>query len=276
MKEKTKTFTMRFLAVALSLVTMLTMVPALGANAAEIDEEPVLVEEQSVETATVEPRAIGNNAGLGIAYYKLTVYKEENKNTTWGSIGQHESFTILENKGNCMRVQYSTSGDPKEGYIFDVGSVYVVPNTCLARITTGANVYYGQGEYIYETAGSVSAGEYVVVLARQYDWDYIEYNTAGGRKRGYIMNSNLTRLNTPAVEQDLPCNIYYPELKKVIDKRYDVYAGPTEKYRTVGYVDRNDGELHYCCEFTKMGSKYVYVEYKISNGKMKSGFIKIG
>lgn len=276
MKEKSKTFTLRFLALALFLVTMLPMLPVLGANAAETHAEPVLSEEEFVETATVEPRSIGSNAGLGIAYYNITVYTDTSRTTTKGTIYKHEGFTILEKTGSYMHVQYSTSNGAKDGYIFDLGSVYVWPNSCLARITTSANVYYGQSEYIYERAGSVSAGEYVVVLARQYDWDYIEYNTNSGRKRGYILNANLTRLNTPAVEQDLPCNIYYPDQVVNVSGNTPVYAGPTNVYCSVGTVGISDNPMNYCNAFTVMGSRYVYVEYSVSSGKLKSGYIRVG
>lgn len=276
MKGKAKTSILRFLAVTLSVVTMLTMFPAFGANATKIDAEPALIEEQSVKTATVEPRGIGNNAGLGMAYYNITVYTDTSRSATKGTIYKHEGFTILENTGSYMHVQYSTSGAAKDGYIFDLGSVYVWPNSCLARITTSANVYYGQSEYIYERVGSVTAGEYVVVLARQFDWDYIEYNTSSGRKRGYIRNANLTRLNTPAVEQDLPCNIYYPDQVVNVSGNTTVYAGPTNIYYAVGSVGTSDNPLNYCNSFTVMGSRYVYVEYSVSSGKLKSGYIRIG
>lgn len=255
MKEKNKKFTTRFLALALCLVTVLTIVPAMRANAA----------------------APYHNGGLGIARTQQTVWTDTSTNTRVGSIYAHEGFTILENWGSAyVRVEYSTSSGTKTGYIVNP-NIWTDSNSCVASVNTSSNVYYGQeGAYLYRKVGAVSAGEDVVVLASQAGWDYIEYNTTSGRKRAYIEHSKLTWRNNPATVRDLPCNEHYPDKYINVSNGTTVYAGPSEQYFRVGTVSTSDNPLYYCWEFSQFGSTYVYVEYEVDGSNIKkSGFIKI-
>ena len=264
MKERSKTFTMRFLALALSVVTMLTMFPALNANAASIDD--------IMPVAETAEQIYGR---LGIARTQQEVWAMDGTGKL-GTIFAHEGFTIRESYGDgTLDVEYSTPRGTQRGFIVNP-NVYVDYDTCWAVANRNATVYYTTIPSLSETIGSISEGENVIVLARQHDWDYIEYNSPSGRKRGYVEHYKLTWINYPANVRDLPCNEYYPEKVINLNRAVDVYAGPSDEYFRVGSVGVSDNPLHYCWEFSEFGSTWAYVEYTVtSTGKIKSGFIKI-
>lgn len=178
-------------------------------------------------------------------------------------------------------VEYSTSNGAKRGYIKVPADENLYRGDGLGKVKTSSTVYYGRtdkkGKYgSYQSAGSVSAGEMVAILAKNDDWAYIEYNTNSGRKRGYMKYSNLKVYNRPGVFDDLYC--YNKETtKKITGKKY-VYSGPTSLYTQVGYVENEEVKVFqdlYVYDNNNKGHKSQYIEYE-SGGKTKSGFLVFG
>lgn len=83
----------RFLALVLSIVSVVSLIPAVSASAAEMY----------------------STGGWAIANEKSTVYDANGKSI--GSVYAFEGFTVLEKSGTTLHIEYSTSGDPKEGYL---------------------------------------------------------------------------------------------------------------------------------------------------------------
>ena len=141
---------------------------------------------------TIPVRAETINGGLGsTCYNQLTVWTTPSKSGVRGYVYAHESFTILSKSGNVYHIQYSSSSGTKDGYLVGETINDYTSNTCVASAKWNTAVYYGPDANSYDQAGTVYSGEYVAVVASNGSWDYIEYNTSAGRKRGYVLTSNL-------------------------------------------------------------------------------------
>lgn len=256
MKNKFKVLTTRILTFFLSIFTFFAMVPLFLSN----------VYAETLYTG-----------GLGIANEAQTVWETTNGTGKVGTIYKNEGFTILYTNNNVMRVQYSSPNSTtgmKEGYIVNPNVTSLVDGTSVGKVNYGTSVYFGPNTGTYERAGSVNSGEYVVVLERSNGWAFIEYNTkADGRKRGYINDSNLT-IYYPSRLSSL--NIYNRNsINKVsVNSKRDIYQGPTSTYNINGSVSASDGYMQYFWWGGFNGEAYWYVEYSLSNGKLKTGYLR--
>ena len=253
--EKNTKLTKRILALALSFIVILTMLPFGHAKAAETQYY----------------------GGQEIAWQDFVVYNSTSWTTSIGKIYKYEGFTVLLQNApsGYLWVEYSTSSGTKRGYIQIPNDEWGGRTDGLARVTTYSNVYYGNDTSKYKRAGSVSANEIVAILAKNGDWVYIEYNTTSGRKRGYMLYSNLEVYNRPGSFDDL--YTYNTAAKMVyMDGKYIVYSGPTSLYSKVGSVTNE-----YVCEYSQdvvLGTNTsYYIEYLVDGtDEWKSGFIVFG
>ena len=142
-------------------------------------------------------------SGLGINYGgSIPVYSNSNLTTQKGSIYDEEGYTILRsgvnsNGAKYYEVSYSNSTSTGgTGYLkdSDVGYHYT-QRTSSGMVTSSTTVYYGTNTSNYGSSGSVSAGEYVCILAKKSNYYYIEYNTSSGRKRGWCVKSAINNGN---------------------------------------------------------------------------------
>lgn len=217
------------------------------------------------------------DGGWAIAYNDQEVFNETSCSTHKGTIYRNEGVTVLNVIGDVAKIQYSTSGDPKTGYV-PLSSIYTgfLADTCVAKVTTFANTYYGNSTS-YGRCGSVTAGELVVVLAKNDNWVYVEYNTTSGRKRGYMLYSNLSCYNRPSYFPDL--YTYNKSQEDVGSQRYSsgckVYSGPSTQYTTTDTLDETiELPVYYSFCWPLLGPiEWEYVEYTV-NGVRKSGFIE--
>lgn len=255
MIQNKKMSIMRIVCMALVLATVLSMIPALNASATS-----------------------NYNGGFTMSGSRaMTVWEDESCLNKVGTIYAYEGYTILNLAGNGAFVQYSSPSGMKEGYIYDPDySADSVNKTAVARVTTSSQLYYGPNGSSYVNSGSVNANELVVVLASDYNWSYIEYNTNSGRKRGYIENSKLSWYKYPSGMETLPTNQYASNHYVDITKTTTVYAGPSDVYPSVGSVGTSDGRVYYYGNpIVVNNTQYVYIQYtQTSSGKLKSGFIK--
>lgn len=254
-----KSFFKRFWALALVCVTVLSM----GVIA------PVKASAQTTY-----------NGGWAFTTGQLTVYDDQACTVYKGKVYENESFTVLNKYSNGVYwIEYSTStSTPKNGYIKP--SEYVnerMANSCVATANTATNVYYGNSSSAYLKAGSISAGERVVVLSKYNGWAFIEYNTANGRKRAYVESSKLTCYNEPAVYEEFHFDI--SGFASDVPHYYDVFAGPSYTYARVGSVGYNDGRVESVIirgiyPGDEVSGTTYFIEYNVTGStQKKSGYI---
>lgn len=206
------------------------------------------------------------------------VFNESSLKTHKGTVYAAEGVTVLKVSGNSAEIQYSTSGGPKKGFV-PVSSLYtnLLAKTCVAKVSNSSKIYYGRSSS-YSTCGSVSAGELVAILAKNGSWVYVEYNTTSGRKRGYMLYSNLSCYNRPGSFPDL----YTYNNKGIGTHHYThgskIYSGPSYQYTTVTTLKQTVDLVYYGSysnpAFASGSVEYEYVEYVDSDGIRKSGFIE--
>lgn len=196
-----------------------------------------------------------------------------------GTLYKHEGCTMIfhyDFSGNgksyhVAYVEYSTSSGTKRGYVYNQYLIFPF-DTCVGVVNTNINVYGGPSETEYDSIGSLSSLEFVGILAKEGDNIYVEYNTTGGRKRGYIKYSQITAYNRPAIFPDFYTN---GVVAHIIPQRCVVRGGPNSNYAELGAV--NNEEVT-CFNTNGAGDNYTFeytcIEYKVdSTGKKKRGYV---
>lgn len=248
----------RFTVAVLALVSLLVLLPATNAHAAEYYQ---------------------GYYGWVVGSGSCSVYANSDLTSRIGSVSTYEGVTVLSENANSYYIEYSISSSPgyKRGYV-SKSRLYTEPDeTCLGKVTSSTTVYYGKGTTAngYQSAGSVSSGEYVSVLADDGTWTYIEYNTLSGRKRGYIARSALTIYNKPSGMKPyykLDGNPYTTNA----DKSCTIYAGPSEEYYKVGSITQGE-KIKIIADFNISFHHFRLIEYtQTSSGLVKSGYILDG
>lgn len=260
MKNKFRGLTTRIVAMALAVVAVFGMIPALSASAATNS---------------------ANTGGLGIANRDHIVYEWGSGSGEKGKIFKNEGFTILRHvegyEKPSIEIEYSTSEGKKHGYLYDYNITSYESSTSVATVISGSSVYYGPNTSTYERAGSVDTSETVVVLESSNGWAFIEYNTAAyGRKRAYITTDKLNianpeRLDGLCIYNRNPNN-KYPITGTATRP---IYQGPSTTYNDNGSVSYKDGSVQYFWWGGTNGEAFYYVEYSISSGKLKTGYLQV-
>ena len=224
------------------------------------------------------------NSKQEIAWKDFDVYEYHDWKNKIGRIGILEGFTQLEQNGpeGWLWIEYSTSNGAKRGYIqIPVDELGMVTHECVAKVTKTTTLYYGPDTSAYHDSGTVYAGEYVAIMGKNGNWAYVEYNTTSGRKRGYMVYSNLYTYGGIDLYWDYPVYKYAPE-NNYINERKAIYSGPTTRYPIIGYVDHEEVKSYYKDNIVAIisgnpGCSSEYVEYKVDGtNKKKSGFILWG
>lgn len=254
--QKNKKLRRKLITLVLAIVTIISVMPGNMAFAAEISSNQYY-------------------GGWQIADKNYTVYSSTQWTNAIGTIFKDEGFTILmqDYPSGYLWVEYSTSSGAKRGYIKVPIDDAVARGDAVAQVAVTSTVYYGRTDYsgtygAYQSAGTVYAGEFVAIVAKNDDWAYIEYNTTVGRKRGYVKYSNLTVYNRPGLYPDI--YYYYDEISQYKSGRQYVYSGPTKMYAQVGWVENENVTVFYTGEMN--GHNFQYIEYS-SGGQTKSGFL---
>lgn len=246
----------KFIKVALSLVLTLivgiSMIPTTPVKAASID------------------------GGLGsTCYSQLTVWTTASKSAVRGYVYAHESFTILSKSGNVYHIQYSSSSGTKDGYLVGETINDFTSNTCVASARANTTVYYGPDTGSYDAAGTVYSGEYVTVVGSNGTWDYIEYNTSAGRKRGYVLTSSLTSYSRGSIN-GLSIYNFRSDYYVNVSSNRTIYGAPFSQSNPIGSVNSADNPIYYCAITGSSGESFCYVRYvNFSTGKYKTGYLKM-
>lgn len=133
--------------------------------------------------------------------------------TTLGTVYAGEGLTLLYDYGytgdnGSYRIAYieiSTSTGTKRGYVYNDQLDNAGYNTSVARVTATNSAYSGP-DNSYVKLGGAYYNEFVSILAKEGDKVFVEYNTTGGRKRGYMSYSNLYNYNHPGWYNDFATN----------------------------------------------------------------------
>ncbi len=270
-----KTRMFRFLATFISMTLLMGLIPVASAFATS--------ENKATVTATEE----GSN-GWGISMdNELVVYDDADLTIrNGGKIFAQEGFTVLSsgttsNGQGYLKVNYSTSTNSsgRTGFIAREFVVFNSSNASPGTVTSSTNVWYGTNTNSYQTVGSVSAGETVVVLAVDNGWVYIEYNTLSGRKRGWCQSSNISFSTVGKAFHSYPASSNDVNPNQSIQSGYKVvYAGPGEKYARVGEIATNNKPetVTLLAKYSLQFHNWYFIEYATSNGTLKTGYIYEG
>lgn len=163
-------------------------------------------------------------------------------------------------------IEYSSPSGTKRGYVYNQYLVFP-HDTCVGVVNSAATVY-GSPNSDASELGSLGSLEFVGILAKEGDIIHVEYNTNGGRKRGYIKYSEITPYNRPASFPDFYSNgvaSYIP------DEKLTVYGGPNTNYAELGAV-RNEEVINFRTNNEYFA--YTCIEYTVtSTGKKKRGYV---
>lgn len=194
-----------------------------------------------------------------------------------GTLFKHEGctflFSYLFNGENIAFIEYSTSSGTKRGYVYSKYLTFPL-ETIVGVVKEAINVYGGPGSN-FANIGSLGAGELISLLAKESNDIYVEYNTNGGRKRGYIKWDTIDpRDYTPGT---LFADFYTNgTTSHIIDQRCVVYGGPNNNYAELGAV--NNEEVT-CFNTNKADTnqytfEYTCIEYTVSStGQRKRGYV---
>jgi Zinc carboxypeptidase./Bacterial SH3 domain. len=182
-----------------------------------------------------------------------------------GSVSANEKVTVLiPNVSGFAFIEYSTSNGSKRAYV-SASTLTMTSTTALAKMNYDTPTY--SEPYLYgQQIGSLFEEEYVVVLQQNSRMAYIEYNTTSGRKRAYVFNYKLTRVNTTEQVPNLEVSNDY--IFAFINNAVDVYGGPSsDNYAVIGSVGplEDIGMIH-------KENNWIYIQYATTGGP-KRGFI---
>lgn len=197
-----------------------------------------------------------------------------------GTLGKYEGCTFLFSyklgDKNIAFIEYSTSTGTKRGYVY---SQYLIfPHETLVCIANENLTVYSGPSSNHAQLGSVYAGELVSVLAKESNTIYVEYNTIGGRKRGYI---DWTKVNPRNYTKGMVFPDFYitthasVKLSGWVSNRQIVYGGPNTTYANTGAVNLED-VIDFNTEANPI-FPLTYIEYYITGTTQKKcGYIDPG
>ena len=134
--------------------------------------------------------------------------------------------------------------------------------TSVARVTATNSAYSGP-DTSYVKLGGAYYNEFVTILEKEGDWVFVEYNTASGRKRGFMSYSKLSNYNHPGWYNDFSTN---QGLRKA-NQQLNVYGGPNSNNAKIGLIYYNEVVSLYNTE-----RGYAYIEYTTTRGA-KRGYV---
>lgn len=185
-----------------------------------------------------------------------------------GTIYSGEGFTELqryyEDGKYVSLVEFSTPSGTKRGFV-NTSSMHIntVNNSTVARVIADSSPAYAGTDSSYVKLGGVYKNEFVAILAVNGDYAYAEYNTTSGRKRGYILYSDLSNYCVRAYPMDKS----HISLKKAT-QQLNVYGGPNSDYALIGTIFNQEVVSYLGTE-----RNYSYIEYTTSNGA-KRGYVQ--
>lgn len=193
-----------------------------------------------------------------------------------GTVSNQEGVTVLNyTEDDMLYIEYSTSSGAKRGFVSS-SDLQSKSRGVLGVVSEGGQVYSGP-DTNYFNCGAVGVDEYVIILQTEsstdynYDWYFIEYNTSGGRKRGYVDQNKIT---PRSVTSGLPELSGRSGLAVGNSTGITVFYGPGSDYQSIGAIDEE--RVSVLTSITNDSTAYSYIEYFISSGTAasKRGYVK--
>lgn len=211
--------------------------------------------------------------GYRYANSQITVYSCDDLGiaVTLGTVFEGEGVTLIYDYGysdaeksyHISYIEFSTFSGTKRGYTYTSNLNTASFNTSVALVTSINPAYSGPASS-YVKLGGVYSNEYVSILAKEGDWVFVEYNTASGRKRGFMNYNNLSNCNYPAGGyQDFADGASLLKATQEIS----VYGGPDSDYSSIGTIFNQEIVSGLATE-----RGYTYIEYSTSSGA-KRGYV---
>lgn len=194
-----------------------------------------------------------------------------------GTLFQNEGCTFLFsyefNGSNIAFIEYSTSSGTKRGYVYSQYLIFTCETiVCIAN--ENLSVYAGPSTSTYAKLGTIYENELMSLLAKEGNWIYVEYNTTGGRKRGYV---DWTKVNPRDYTPGTYFNDFYVAPTNsachINDEVVTVYGGPSSNYANIGSVNCEN----ITCFYTNNNTfNFTCIEYVVTtSGLLKRGYIPI-
>lgn len=188
-----------------------------------------------------------------------------------GTLYKNEGCTFLfsYNVGNqeIAFIEYSSSNGTKRGYVY---SKYLkFPYETIVCIAKENIVVYSGPSTSHAQLGSLNQNELMSVIAKEDNMIYVEYNTIGGRKRGYV---DWTKVNPRDYNSGIVFKYFYKTTQSNINQgawvssRQTIYGGPNTTYSEIGVVNCED-IIDYNTESNDF--PLTYVEYYITGSTQK-------
>lgn len=134
----------------------------------------------------------------------------DNSYTKLGGVYFNEFVAVLARQNGQAFVEYNTKSGRKRGYMNE-DSLYLYKSLAnddfsthkkIVKATQGLTVYGGPNNQ-YANIGSISNQERVSFHYTENEFSYIEYSTANGSKRGYVLSAYLVD-SVPVVLPNIP------------------------------------------------------------------------
>lgn len=194
-----------------------------------------------------------------------------------GTLGKYEGCTFLFSykvgDKNIAFIEYSTVNGTKRGYVY---SQYLkFPYETIVCVAKEEIVVYSGPSTSHAQLGTIFANELMSVLAKEDNMIYVEYNTTGGRKRGYV---DWTKVDPRDYKEGTTFRKFYRTTQTNINNgawvstRQIVYGGPNTTYANTGAVNCED-IIDYNTEVSPQ-FPLSYIEYYITGSTQKKcGYI---
>jgi len=193
-----------------------------------------------------------------------------------GTLFKNEGCTFLFSykvgDKNIAFIEYATSSGTKRGYVYsDYLKFPVETIVCIANETIP--VYATPNFATSAQLGTIYANELMGLVAKEGNVIYVEYNTAKGRKRGYVdWNKVNPRDYTPGtVFSDFyksPSNAHVPASSGSVP----VYGGPSTAYAKIGSVNNENVTCFWNQNSTN--APLTCIEYVVNTtGLLKRGYV---
>ena len=193
-----------------------------------------------------------------------------------GTLYKNEGCTFLFSyrvgDKNIAFIEYATPSGTKRGYVYsDYLKFPVETIVCIANETLP--VYATPNFSISAQLGTIYQNELMGVVAKEGNVIYVEYNTAKGRKRGYV---DWTKVNprdyvSGTVFSDFyktPANAHIPATSGSVP----VYGGPSTAYAKIGSVNNENVTCFWNQNSTN--APLTCIEYVVNTtGALKRGYV---
>lgn len=195
-----------------------------------------------------------------------------------GTLGQYEGctflFSYMVGSSNIAFIEYSTANGTKRGYVYS--NYLVFPYETIVCVANEELIVYSGPSTSHAQLGTIYTNELMSLLAKEGNMIYVEYNTTGGRKRGYVDWTKVDpRDFTPGtVFRDFYRTTQSGNINQGawVSSRQVVYGGPNTTYANTGVVNCED-IIDYNTENSPQ-FPLTYIEYYITGSTQKKcGYI---